>query len=314
MTMMTTTQTRMKIDITIPNFLIVGAAKSGTTSLYYYLKQHPDIYMSKLKEPHFFSFEDETLTFRRAGNQPDPINQSAVTDWASYCALFEAATTEQRIGEASPSYLHTPKAANGIKARLPEAKLIAILRHPAERAYSGFLGQYLNGIEKGVPYLSDFADAVHSEERFEHENWTPIFFYKKLGFYYEQLKYYYSLFDRDQIHVCLNEDLQKQPTETLQEIFSFLEIDNSFVPDTSVRAGASGVPKNQFLYRFLKQKSVKSVLKPLIPKGFGQKFEKAMLNKPKLSPEMRQELIEVYRDDILKLQDLLQKDLSAWLR
>lgn len=298
----------------IPNFLIIGAAKAGTTSLYYYLKQHPDIYMSELKEPHFFSFEGETLRFRRAGNQPDPINQMAITDWASYCALFEGVTTEKRIGEASPSYLHTPKAAAGIKARIPDVKLIAILRHPAERAYSGFLGQYLNGVQKGVPYLSNFADAVHSEEKFERENWTPIFFYKKLGFYYEQLQHYYGLFQREQIHICFNEDLQRQPTETLRGIFRFLEIDDTFVPDTSMKAGTSGVPKNQFLYRFLKQKSVKSILKPLIPKGFGQKFEKAMLNKPKLSPDMRQELIGVYHDDILKLQDLLQKDLSAWLQ
>lgn len=312
--MMITPTTQMKTRITIPNFLIIGAAKAGTTSLYYYLKQHPDIYMSELKEPHFFSFEGETLTFRRAGNQPDPINQTAITNWESYCALFEGVTTEKCIGEASPSYLHTPKAAEGIKARIPDAKLIAILRHPAERAYSGFLGQYLSGVEKGVPYLSDFAAAVHSEAQFERENWTPIFFYKKLGFYYEQLKYYYSLFDREQIYVCFNEDLQKQPTKTLQAIFKFLEIDETFVPDTSVKAGASGIPKNQFLYRFLKQKSMKSALKPLIPKGFGQKFEKAMLNKPKLSAEMRQELIKVYRDDILKLQDLLQKDLSAWLK
>lgn len=307
-------ETYTKNSATLPNFLIIGAAKAGTTSLYYYLKQHPDIYMSDLKEPHFFSFEGETLTFLRAGNQPDPINQMAVTDWASYCALFKGASNEPCIGEASPSYLHTPKAAERIKVRLPGVKLIAILRHPAERAYSGFLGQYLSGVEKGVPYLSDFADAVHSEAKFEQENWTPIFFYKKLGFYYEQLKYYYSLFDREQIHVCLNEDLQKQPTETLQQIFRFLGIDASFVPDTSVRAGASGIPKNKIIYRFLKKKSVKSVLKPLIPQGLGQRFENTMLNKPKLSLEMRQELIEVYRDDILNLQKLLQKDLSAWLK
>lgn len=300
--------------MTTPNFLILGAAKSGTTSLYYYLRQHPDIYMCRMKEPHFFSFEGETLTFRRPENQPDPLNQSAVTDWESYCALFDGATTEQRIGEASPSYLHTPKAANGIKARIPGAKLIAILRHPAERAYSGFLGQYLKGIENGTPYLTDFEAALQSEAQFERENWTPVFLYKKLGFYYEQLKYYYDLFNPEQIHVCLNHDMKTQPIETLQSIFRFLEIDDHFVPNTSVRAGASGVPKNPLLYRFLKSNAVKSVFKPLVPKGFGQKFEKAMLNKPTLSAETRQSLIALYRDDILKLQDLIHRDLSAWLQ
>lgn len=298
----------------LPNFLVIGAAKAGTTSLYYYLKQHPDVFMSDLKEPHFFSFEGETLTFRRAGNQPDPINESAVTTIEAYQDLFKDVSTEKAIGEASPSYLHTPKAADRIKFYIPDAKLIAILRHPVDRAYSAFLGQYLSSVEKGMPHLSDFSEAIHSEEKFMRENWTPIFFYKKLGFYYEQLKYYHELFAPEQIHVCLNEDLQKDAIKTLQAIYQHINVDSSFVPDTSVKAGVSGVPKNQALYRFFKQNSIKKFLKPLLPKGIGQSFEKYMLNKPQLSPEIRQELLNVYRDDILKLQDLIGRDLSSWLK
>ena len=299
---------------TLPNFLIIGAAKAGTTALYYYLKQHPDVYMSSLKEPHFFSFEGQTLNFIRAGDRPDPINQTAVTQFGDYCELFQKVTNEKAIGEASPSYLHTPQAAKRIKSYLPEVKLIAILRHPVERAYSAFTGQYLGGVKQGVPHLTNFAEAIHSEEKFMRENWTPIFFYKKLGFYYEQLTYYYSLFSPDQIHVCLNADLQRNATATLQDIFRYLEVDDTFSPDTSVRAGASGIPKNQFIYRFVKQSSLKSLLKPLLPKGIGQTLEKYMLNKPQLEPDIRQELLAIYREDTLKLQDLLQRDLSGWLK
>lgn len=298
----------------LPNFLIIGAAKAGTTSLYYYLKQHPEVFMSDLKEPHFFSFEGEKLNFRRAGNLADPINETAITNLNNYCDLFKDVSDHKAIGEASPSYLHTPKAADRIKFYIPEAKLIAILRHPVERAYSAFLGQYLNSIEKGMPYLSDFSEAIHSEERFIQENWTPIFFYKKLGFYYEQLKYYYNTFPSEKIHVCLNEDLQKSPLEVLQQIYQYLGVNSSFIPDTSTRAGVSGVPKNQALYRFLKQSSIKKILKPILPKGIGQRFEKQMLNKPKMSPEIRQELLDLYREDILKLQDLIHRDLSSWLK
>lgn len=298
----------------MPNFLIIGAAKAGTTSLYYYLKQHPDIYMSSVKEPHFFSFEGESLSFRRANNQPDPINQVAVTTLEQYTQLFDGVTTEKRIGEASPSYLHTPKAAERIKFYIPDVKLIAILRHPAERAFSAFTGQYLHGVQHGEPHLTNFEEAVHSEEKFMQENWTPIFFYKKLGFYYEQLSYYYQLFPKDQIYVCLNEDLQKDAGRTLANLFRYLEVDEQFVPNTSQIAGASGIPKNEWLYRIFKNPAVKSLVKPWIPKGMGQRFEKTMLSKPKMSPEIRQELVELYRDDVLKLQDLLQRDLSHWLR
>jgi Sulfotransferase family len=300
--------------MTLPNFLIIGAAKSGTTALYYYLKQHPDIFMTTLKEPHFFGFEGENLCFRRPGGVLDPINTTAITNFKDYQALFDEVSTEKAIGEASPSYLHTPKAADRIKVYVPEAKLIAILRHPAERAYSAFLGEYLSSIEQGLEYMTDFEQALRMEETFIQENWSPIFYYKKLGFYYEQLSYYYKLFDKNQIHICLNEDLQRDATKTLQNIFSYLGVEDTFVPDTSVKAGASGIPKNKFLYWLSRQKSIKSVLKPLLPKGIGQTFEKHMLTKPKLSPELRQELIEVYRDDILKLQDLIQRDLSAWLK
>lgn len=298
----------------LPNFLVIGAAKAGTTSLYYYLRQHPEVFMSNLKEPHFFSFEGEELNFRRAGNLLDPINETAITDLSDYYSLFKDVSTEKAVGEASPSYLHTPKAADRIKFYIPHAKLIAILRHPVDRAYSAFLGQYLNGVEKGTPYLSDFSEALNSEEQFIRENWTPIFFYKKLGFYYEQLKYYYDVFPKSQIHICLNEDLQKYPLKTLQQIYHHIEVDPSFVPDTSMKAGVSGVPKNQALYRFLKQDSVKKLLKPILPKGIGQRFEKQMLNKPRMSEGVRRELLDLYHDDILKLQDLIDRDLSFWLQ
>jgi hypothetical protein len=298
----------------MPNFLIIGAAKAGTTSLYYYLNQHPEIYMSPLKEPHFFGFEGEELKFIRTGNIPDPINTMAITDLESYIKLFVGVTTEKAIGEASPSYLHTPKAADRIKFYLPQAKLIAILRNPVDRAFSAFTGQYLHGIQNHQPHLTDFGEALKNETQYIQENWTPIYFYKQLGFYYSQLSYYYKLFAKEQIHVCLNDDLKKDSQKTLKTIFQYLGVDDTFSPDTSQQVGASGVPRNNFLYRFIKNEKVKSVLKPLVPKGWGYKAEKAMLNKPKMDPKVRQELLNLYRDDVLKLQDLIDRDLSAWLQ
>ena len=113
--------------MTMPNFLIVGAQKAGTTSLHYYLKQHPQIYMSLRKEPHFF--EGMHWDFYRPGRIMLPV-----TDLADYQALFEGVTDEKAIGEASASYLYSPKAPTLIKRSIPDARLIAILRNPADRS------------------------------------------------------------------------------------------------------------------------------------------------------------------------------------
>src|ERR687894_3261543 len=118
-----------RCPMTMPNFFIIGAQKAGTTSLYYYLKQHPQIYMSPRKEPHFFKGMHSEL--RKSGRGLPPV-----TDLGDYQALFRGVTDEKAIGEASASYLYSPKAPALIKSSIPDAKLIAVLRNPADRAYS----------------------------------------------------------------------------------------------------------------------------------------------------------------------------------
>jgi hypothetical protein len=298
----------------MPNFLIIGAAKAGTTSLYYYLNQHPEIYLPPLKEPHFFSYEGEELHFKAPGDREALINQSAITKLQDYQNLFSQISTEKAVGEASPSYLYVPKAAERIKFYIPDAKLIAILRHPVDRAYSAFLHQYRASVAQGFAGLSDFAQALEEEETFIRDNWMPLYHFKNGGFYCAQLKHYYTFFHPDQIKIYLYEDLTKNSAGMLQDIFRFLEVDDSFSPDVSVKANISGVPRNNVLYKLFKNNAIKSLLKPFLPKGIGQMFDQYMLSKPKLSPEVRQLLIDAYREDILKLQDLIQRDLSKWLQ
>src|SRR3954452_17434204 len=123
--------------MTMPNFLIVGAAKSGTTSLYYYLKQHPQVFVSPVKEPKFFAYEGEKVVYRGPGDAEN--NRRLVNNLADYRALFGGANGAKAIGEASPVYLYSPKACERIRHYLPDAKLFVILRDPAERAYPSFL-------------------------------------------------------------------------------------------------------------------------------------------------------------------------------
>ena len=155
--------------MTLPNFFIIGAAKSGSTSLYHYVKQHPQIYMSPLKEPKFFALAGEKLDFPGPGDQENVSR--AITDIHSYRNLFQGRTTEIVIGEASVLYLYSRRAINHIWQSIPNAKLIAILRHPVDRAYSNFLSLRRPNHEP----IADFSQALQQEEaRIQSKLASPV--------------------------------------------------------------------------------------------------------------------------------------------
>ncbi len=299
--------------MTLPNFLIIGAAKSGTTALYQYLKQHPQIYMSPIKEPHFFGLEGENLNFQ--GPTAEQYENRSITNIEDYRALFQGVLDEIAIGEASNSYLYLSKAPERIKYYIPSAKLIAILRNPVDRAYSSFLNLMRTG---GEP-LNDFPRALREEETRIRSNWGFLHRYQDLGFYYVQLKRYFEIFDSTQIRVYLYDDLRNNPVRVLQDIFKFIGVDVAFVPDMSTKFNVSGIPKNKVLHNFLTgENPIKTIFRPFLPANLRAKlinryYEKG-LDKPQLSAEVRHQLIHIYREDILKLQDLSQRDLSGWLK
>lgn len=298
----------------LPNFLVIGAAKSGTASLYHYLGQHPQVYVSRDKEPNFFALEGEKLNYC-SPEADKKINRWSVTHVDAYRELFKEVSTEKAIGEASPLYLYSPKAPDRIQHYVPEARLIAVLRNPVERAYSSFMHLRRNGRET----LDDFAQALGAEEDRIQSNWEWIWHYKNMGFYHEQLKRYYETFDQEQIRVYLHEDLKKNPLGVLQDVYEFVGVDSSFVPDMSLKYNVSGVPMSRTLYNFFKEPHpIKDALKPLFPEKFrrslGMELRARMLAKPPLPTEIRGRLIEEYREDILKLEGLIQRDLSGWLR
>jgi hypothetical protein len=298
----------------LPNFLIIGAQKSGTTALYHYLKQHPQIYMSPVKEPYFFALENEELNFR-GPRDLEILSQMVVTDFGAYCELFRNVSNEMAVGEASAGYLHSPKALERIRRYAPDAKLIAVLRDPAERAYSSFLHMVRDGREP----LGDFERALQAEETRIRDNWGPIWHYKQKGFYYGQLKRYFEAFGRDQVKVYLYEDLKGDPLGMLQDTFRYLAVDDAFVPDMSLRHNISGVPKNRALHSFLRRPHpVKSAAKLFVPEGVRVRLVTSLRNRnlsrpPRLSPEVRGRLVGEYREDILRLEELIQRDLSGWL-
>ena len=299
--------------MTMPNFLIIGAMKAGTTSLYYYLGQHPQIYMSPKKEPRFFALEGEKLDYRGPHNKK--ATSDSITNIKDYCALFQGVSIETAIGEASPLYLYSPKAPDRIKHYIPDAKLIVMLRDPAERAYSNFL----HGVREGWEPLVDFAEALEQEETRVRNNWSYFWHYKRRGFYYTQLKRYFEKFDRTQIRVYLFEDWQSSNIKILHDIFRYLNVDDTYVPDSYEKYNVSGIPKIKTLHQLLHRPNpIRSALKPFLPRRLRGWVITNIVNRnlvrPQLPSEVRRQLVELYREDILKLQDLIQRDLSNWLQ
>jgi hypothetical protein len=294
----------------LPNFLVLGAAKSGTTALYEYLGQHPEVFLSPSKEPQFFAFEGERLSFQGPGVT---INETAVTTLDAYRSLFAGVRAEKAVGEASALYLYVAKAADRIRHYLPQARLIAILRDPIDRAYSSYMHLRREGREP-----LEFRAALRAEPERIAANWGFLWRYRDLGRYHDQLKRFYERFPREQIQVLLYDDFRDDAPGTLLEVFRFLAVDEGFRPDTSVKHNVSGIPTSRRLYDLLWGRGAlgrlrdtvvpATVLSRLRARSAGR-----LLRQEPLDPGLREELIPGIREDVLRLQDLIDRDLARWL-
>jgi len=288
----------------LPNFFVIGANKAGTTSLHHYLKAHPQVFMSAVKEPSYFA-----LRPLPPGSRP-VFTQEMVATREAYDELFEAVDGEKAVGEASTAYLVSRRAALRIREEIPDAKLIAILRDPSDRAQSA----HAMYVGMGFEPLKSFEAAVDEEL-----GGCPWRKYVRLGFYHEGLSRYYELFGPHQVKVFLYEDLRDEPLRVLRDIFEWLDVDPSFTPDVSIRHNVSVFPRNAALSKTLEGDSrVKSALKTMLPepaRGWMKRRAQSwnQTRPAGLSPEMRRRLIELFEQDIRRVQGLIDRDLSTWL-
>lgn len=296
-----------------PTFLIIGAAKAGTTSLHYYLKQHPEVFMPTVKEPDFFFFANTNIRFRDATTtviQPAPH----ATDARAYQHLFAKAGNAREVGEASTLYLYGEHVAKAIRDYLPQVKLIVMLRNPADRAYS----HHSHLVRDNREPLRDFRQALAAEQGRVRDGWYPSFHYRATGRYSRQLAKYSALFREEQLKVYLYEDLINDPIGLVKDVYRFLGVDDTFTPDTSLAFNASGIPKNRGLHEFVTRRNpLKSLAASLLPETARLKLAVRInswnLSKTeRLPPELREELLHGYRDDLDVLQELLGRDLSNW--
>jgi hypothetical protein len=296
----------------MPNFFLVGAARSGTSSLDQYLSQHPEIYMAPRKETHFFAAD--FLPPRFTGPGDDRLNRLLIRDEGQYAQLFAGAVGAQAIGESSAFYLCFPGTAERIAHAIPDAKIIMILREPAERAHSAY--RFLMGRE-----TLGFAEALDREEERKQAGFEPMWWYTELGRYYGQVKHYLEVFGGRQVKVLLYDDLFVNLEQTLRDVFTFLGVKEDVVIDTSVRYNVAGVPKVRGLYTLLDhfiysptppEKLVKSLVPLPLRRAWASKAIGALTRRVPVDPQVHAQLQPYFAEEVGKLEELLHRDLVCW--
>ncbi len=299
----------MDENINLPNLLIVGAAKSGTTSLHNYLKQHPAIFMTEHKEPHF-------LINSEIGESR--VHKGVIT-LEEYKKMFETKRGYSYKGESSVMYLAFPEfSIKNIKKHLtPDVKIIIMLRNPIERAFAG----YLHNLRYNPSENLSFEQAIeNSEDRYHKDiDITPDTRYLHVGMYDNQVKQYIKAFG-DNVHVIIYDDYVSNINLCLEEVFDFLKIEKIAI-DTSKRHMEGGwMFKNKFLRNLIiPQNNFKSLIKSIFPnkkirEGLKQKeINISTVETPQLSIAMINKLRMYYKKDVLNLAKLLNRDLSHWI-
>jgi hypothetical protein len=292
----------------MPNLFLIGAAKAGTTALYDYLAQHPQVFLSQVKEPMFFSREE----YYARG-----------LDWYED-EYFEGAEDYPVRAEATPHYLYwSEKVAPRIKEVYGErpVKFIASFRDPVSRAYSW----YWNMVREGREDL-DFDEALQVEERRLRQNryelyqrGSMVYGYSAGSRYASLLQPYLELFSPESFFFVFQDDLKSRANETCEEIFEFLGIDSSTQINTS-NSNPAAMPRSRLLHKTLRQRSLfKEFIKPFIPirvrRPLKSKLMDVNLKETSYVPLDRQlahELRLSYRTEIEKLEKITGRDLSSW--
>lgn len=287
----------------MPTFFVAGVPKAGTSSLYNYLRQHPQIFMSTKKEPHFFSWEDEGWP------------RWAVTERRAYEDLFAPARPDQERGEASSWTLYSEGAAHRIAHAIADPRFIILLRNPTDRAYSNWAFNY----GKGFDTIDSFEAALAAEPERIAGGAPWHHHYVRAGLYYPQLKRYFDCFDRRQLLVLVFEDLKADADRVVRRAYEFLGVEPSFEADTRSAHNATYVPRSRRLHDFSWRSSpVKTALKKCLPRRLsahvGRRLKAYNKRPPRtINPDTRRRLNRRFREDVSKLSELVGRDFhAAW--
>lgn len=290
--------------VRLPNFVVIGAPKSGTTSLFFYLKQHPDVYLPVRKELHYFSYSELAKQIQGPGDRE--TLSSLCADQNAYLSHYANVKREKAVGEISPSYLYFSHTAEHIKDDLGPVKIITLLRNPLEKAFS----QYSHLMRDGREDLS-FFDALMQEKERATAGWSDFWRYAESSLYTKKLKHYLSVFGDDNVKIFLFDNLVANPAAFMREVYSFLEIDPTIEPDIKTVYNRSGESRSKMVADFFaKPNSIKSLFKIIIPERVRISVRMKILDlntgeKGRVDEQAKNYLQEYFANDVADLESLL---------
>lgn len=295
-----------------PYFLIIGAPKAGTTALFRTLSDHPQIFASPEKEPRFFICSGSRPSYPCPGG--DSNAASIVFPEEAYLELFNDCPADAKAGEASTAYLHHPDAPANAFAKVPSARIVAVLRHPVERGYSQWLHLRQEGFEKSA----DFETAWNLEQVFKEQGRRPSFYLRERGFYAQQLERWLGFFEREQILILFYEDWVNHPIDTINRICNHLGIADLDSPALRAENVSSRQPRWKWLHhRMVRDNALRQWAQGNLPlwirDAITHSIQRLNLKPgPQMDPELRAKLAVTYHEDIQRLEELTGRDLTHW--
>jgi hypothetical protein len=281
-----------------PNFFIVGAPLCGTTSLYWYLRQHPKVFMPIRKEPYYFN---PNTRESYVGSEP-PIRLEK-----DYLRLFEGVRDEIAIGEASTSYLIDPACAKRIHDALPHSKIIISLRDPVERTFSAYLSHVTLGLKSSFAEFIKTNLSEHESGKWDGSNQiTP-------SFYYQSVKRYLDVFGKENVKVLIFEEFTHDIKKTVRDLLNFLGIPDDHFVFNEEPVGSYATPRNTVAKFIMSNIKLRRLTAHIIPMETRQKLGNKYLLKqderPQMLPTDREFLENLFHDDASNLCILLNKSL-----
>jgi Sulfotransferase family len=298
----------------LPDFFVAGAPKAGTTAVHVALARHPALYMSAVKEPKFFLTDGPPP----AKGGPGDVRTYREHVWRrdEYEALFDGASAGVLRGESTPFYLYSWDAQRRIRALIPDAKLIVILRDPVERAHSNWTHLWSAGLDP----VDDFVLACAEEQRRIEAGWADFWHYTALGRYGEQLEHLYTVFPREQVFVFRYRALIEDPAQVLNRICAFLGVPQGVVteiPRENVTAHPQRSARHWAVSKALRVSAAASSVVPGAAAVTGSLERVLQRDSPPRQPltwQQRQALIPKFEADIRLLEDITGEDYSDWLQ
>lgn len=290
----------------MPNFFVVGAAKAGTSALHSILQQHPDVWLGRMKEPHYFAW-------RADPNLVGPLFSDPTTAESQYLGYFEGADGSHFVGDCSTSSLVVPGTAARIREASPEARIVIILRDPTERALSHFV----HFASAGAETTRDFGEAVLRSGTDRAREDLP-FTYDYLGWsrYGDRLAEYLDTFGADRVHVELHEEFLRDPGGVAARIVTFLGA-ATFSPVPGRRVNQMRMARwpaltNVVYGRTNGGRRLQSVLPRAVVTGARERLRPHLYAKPTLHPDVRARIVESLSDDVQTVERLTGRNLSHW--